>query len=69
MLKVHRVSGRYKCPRHPNQQYDNPGAVPASCEACHAIAAVQAALVRLGEAERRAYNWLARAGLARERAQ
>jgi hypothetical protein len=58
MLKVRsRAAARFKCPRHPRQQYGNPGALPASCDACHAIAAVHRALCALEQAQERAARW------------
>lgn len=64
MLKVgSRAARRYKCPKHPRQQYDYEGALPASCDACHTIAAVLKAVRALDAAGQRAGRWQSIAGV------
>jgi hypothetical protein len=69
VLKIERrPSMRYKCPRHPRQQYESEGALPASCSTCHAIWRVKAALLTLDAAERVAFRYAVapyRVGLAK----
>lgn len=67
MLKlISRRAVRLKCPRHPRQQYDSEGALPASCDACRAIFNVRMSSERLHYVERVAEQTIARTRLAKE---
>ncbi len=62
MLKVRfRPAERYKCPRHPRQQYAKGHISPPGCEVCEAIWQVVHALEKLDRVQRRAraerLNW------------